>query len=80
MNKKNYQSGYVLLSALMFLGAAAFDVATQKRDQMTFVFAFLGILGSLVATALQRIEKRLSTIEERLQSRRSGLQDCVKEE
>jgi hypothetical protein len=57
----------VIFCGFLFLGLAIFDEIMQRPDAMTYTFLFLGMLALLIASCLQKIEKRLNSLEQSLQ-------------
>jgi hypothetical protein len=63
-------SRLVWFFGFMFFGLATFDVMRHRLDVMTYTFLFFGLLAFAVASCLQNIEKRLTSIEQSLSSPR----------
>ncbi len=56
----------------LFFGMATYDVIVHRLDVMTYVFLFLGLLAFAVASCLQGIEKRITSIEQSLRVPKKG--------
>jgi hypothetical protein len=54
------------LFGFVFLGWVSFDGIMQRRDAMTSVSVFMGLLAFAAAYSVQNIEKRLASIEKYL--------------
>ena len=65
-------SKLVWFFGFLFFGIATFDVIMHRLDGMTYTFLFLGLLAFAVASCLQNIEKRITSIEQSLQASKKG--------
>ncbi len=65
-------SKLVWFFGFLFFGVATFDVIMHRLDVMTYTFSFLGLLAFAVASCLQNIEKRITSIEQSLQVSQKG--------
>ncbi len=65
-------SKLVWFFGFLFLGMSTFDVIVHRLDVMTYAFLFLGLLAFAVASCLQNIEKRITSIEQSLQESKKG--------
>ena len=59
-------SWLLFLFGFIFIGWSSFDAIMHRRDAMTSVSMFLGLLSLAVAYCVQNIERRLDSIEKQL--------------
>ena len=65
-------SKIVWFLGFLLFGMATFDVIMHKRDVMTYTFLFIGLLAFAVAYCLQKIDKRITSLEQTLQGPKKG--------
>jgi len=61
-----HSSWLLFLFGFTFIGWSGFDAIMHRRDTMTSVSMFLGLLSLAVAYCVQNIERRLDSIDKEL--------------